>query len=39
VTEVDNGFASSVGILNESVSELEETFDRLRQSIEDNRAV
>jgi ABC-type transporter Mla subunit MlaD len=38
VTEVDNGFASSVGVLNESVSELEETFDRLRQSIEDTRA-
>jgi len=39
VTEIDSGFASSVGVLNESVSELEETFDRLRQSIEDNRAV
>ena len=38
VAQVDNGFASSVGILNESVSELEDTFDRLMQSIEENRA-
>ena len=38
VADIDLGLSSQVGVLNDSVSELEETFDRLRQSIDDTRA-